>query len=61
MSNASEPKTTQPCSPGDSETRTVFPKPEDLDRSERLRDEIQGVTSEHALPPRLEDEGQSGG
>ena len=33
----------------------------DLDRSERLRDEIKGVTTEHAFPPRLEDEGQSGG
>ena len=33
----------------------------DLDRSERLRDQIQGVTTEHASPPRLEDEGQSGG
>lgn len=32
-----------------------------LDRSERLRDELKGVTTEHALPPRLEDEGQSGG
>lgn len=35
--------------------------PNDLDRSQRLRDEIKGVTTEHAFPPRLEDEGQSGG
>ncbi|MBV9155568.1 MAG: hypothetical protein JO097_04855 [Acidobacteriaceae bacterium] len=26
-----------------------------------LRDRIRGQTEEHAFPPRLEDEGQSGG
>ena len=36
-------------------------KSEDLDRSQRLRDQIRGETTEHALPSRLEDEGQSGG
>lgn len=29
--------------------------------SNLLRDEIKGRTTEHADPPRLEDEGQSGG
>lgn len=31
--------------------------PQDTDR---LRDQIKGQTKEHASPPRLEDEGQSG-
>ncbi len=37
--------------------------PETLDPndSNSLRDEIKGQTTEHADPPRLEDEGQSGG
>jgi hypothetical protein len=37
--------------------------PEALDPndSSRLRDELKGQTKEHASPPRLEDEGQSGG
>lgn len=34
------------------------PDPND---STRLRDQIKGQTTEHATPPRLEDEGQSGG
>lgn len=29
--------------------------------SARLKDQIRGETTEHATPPRLEDEGQSGG
>jgi hypothetical protein len=29
--------------------------------SVRLRDKIKGHTTEHATPPRLEDEGQPGG
>lgn len=29
--------------------------------SDLLRDELKGQTAEHAVPPRLEDEGQSGG
>jgi hypothetical protein len=29
--------------------------------SEALRDKLKGQTTEHAEPPRLEDEGQSGG
>lgn len=29
--------------------------------SDLLRDKIKGQTTEHADPPRLEDEGQSGG
>lgn len=34
------------------------PDPND---SETLRDQLKGQTTEHADPPRLEDEGQSGG
>lgn len=33
----------------------------DPNDAERLRNEIRGQTLEHAMPPRLEDEGQSGG
>ena len=33
----------------------------DPNDSNLLRDEIRGQTKEHADPPRLEDEGQSGG
>jgi hypothetical protein len=29
--------------------------------SDLLRDELKGETTEHASPPRMEDEGQSGG
>jgi hypothetical protein len=29
--------------------------------SRLLRDQLKGQTTEHAVPPRLEDEGQSGG
>jgi hypothetical protein len=38
-------------------------EPESLDPndSDLLRDELKGETVEHAKPPRLEDEGQSGG
>jgi len=35
--------------------------PEDPNDSEALRDQLKGQTTEHAKPPRLEDEGQSGG
>jgi hypothetical protein len=37
------------------------PKPADPNDSELLRDKLKGPTTEHADPPRLEDEGQSGG
>jgi len=38
------------------------PKEEtDPQDSDALRDQIKGQTTEHADPPRLEDEGQSGG
>ena len=37
---------------------TNSPDPND---SAMLRDELKGETTEHAKPPRLEDEGQSGG
>ena len=33
----------------------------DPNDSDALRDQVKGQTSEHAKPPRLEDEGQSGG
>ena len=33
----------------------------DPNDSNLLRDQIRGRTDEHAKPPRLEDEGQSGG
>ena len=38
-------------------------EPEVLDPNDSnlLRDQIKGQTTEHADPPRLEDEGQSGG
>ena len=38
-------------------------EPESMDPndSDLLRDQLKGETVEHAKPPRLEDEGQSGG
>jgi hypothetical protein len=33
----------------------------DPNDSNLLRDQVKGQTTEHARPPRLEDEGQSGG
>ena len=38
-------------------------KPEAMspNNSNLLRDQIRGTSTEHASPPRLEDEGQSGG
>jgi len=37
------------------------PEPTDPNDSDLLRDKLKGQTLEHAVPPRLEDEGQSGG
>ena len=37
------------------------PDSPDPNDSDLLRDELKGETHEHAKPPRLEDEGQSGG
>jgi len=37
------------------------PESPDPNDSDLLRDELKGETVEHAKPPRLEDEGQSGG
>jgi hypothetical protein len=37
------------------------PDSSDPNDSDLLRDELKGETTEHAKPPRLEDEGQSGG
>lgn len=34
---------------------------DDPNDSDALRDRLKGQTTEHAEPPRLEDEGQSGG
>lgn len=34
---------------------------DDPNDSDALRDQLKGQTTEHAEPPRLEDEGQSGG
>ena len=33
----------------------------DPNDADRLKNQIRGQTLEHAIPPRLEDEGQSGG
>jgi hypothetical protein len=35
--------------------------PVDPNDSDALRDRLKGQTTQHADPPRLEDEGQSGG
>ena len=45
------------------ERASLGDEPEALDptNSNRLRDQLKGQTTEHASPPRLEDEGQSGG
>jgi hypothetical protein len=53
---------TQPAGSGDNEEDTRS-EAEVLDPNDSnlLRDRIKGQTQEHARPPRLEDEGQSGG
>jgi hypothetical protein len=44
------------------ESRQVAaPEPLDPNDSARLKDQLRGQTTEHANPPRLEDEGQAGG
>ena len=48
--------TNKPSTPENDESDSLDPNDSDL-----LRDELKGRTSEHAKPPRLEDEGQSGG
>jgi hypothetical protein len=47
----------------DEQTPRAEEKPDALDPNDSnlLRDQIKGQTTEHAHPPRLEDEGQSGG
>jgi hypothetical protein len=42
-------------------SETTPDEPSDPNDSEALRDKLRGQTTEHAKPPRLEDEGQSGG
>jgi len=54
-----EPKARSRCTP-DAEIELPA-EPQDPNDSNRLRDQIKGQTVEHATPPRLEDEGQSGG
>ena len=63
MSSSSNSDVNELCSQSELQPakQADLPNPADLDRSERLRDELRGVTTEHAIPPRLEDEGQSGG
>jgi hypothetical protein len=53
---------TQSAPAGDNEEDTCS-ESEVLDPNDSnlLRDRIKGQTQEHARPPRLEDEGQSGG
>jgi len=61
---ANDSQTKCPGDPGDdrqdsgSEAQAEVLDPND---SNLLRDRIKGQTQEHAQPPRLEDEGQSGG
>jgi hypothetical protein len=52
----------QPREP-DLDPQKVGAPPEPLDPADShlLRDQLKGQTTEHATPPRLEDEGQSGG
>jgi hypothetical protein len=45
----------------DSENDNDEPESMDPNDSDMLRDQLKGETFEHAKPPRLEDEGQSGG
>jgi hypothetical protein len=44
------------------EPQNYVPEPaNDPADSDALRDQIKDRTTEHAIPPRLEDEGQAGG
>jgi hypothetical protein len=43
------------------ETDSTESESTDPNDSRLLRDQLKGQTTEHASPPRLEDEGQSGG
>ena len=45
----------------DSEYENDHAESPDPNDSDLLRDQLKGETVEHAKPPRLEDEGQSGG
>jgi hypothetical protein len=47
--------------PRDSEYENDHAESPDPNDSDLLRDQLKGKTVEHAKPPRLEDEGQSGG
>ena len=47
--------------PEDNKAEVERPAPINPNDSNLLRDKIKGQTIEHADPPRLEDEGQSGG
>jgi hypothetical protein len=54
-----DPQTT----PIDRKPESAEENPAALDPNDTnlLRDQVKGQTTEHATPPRLEDEGQSGG
>jgi hypothetical protein len=54
-----DPQTT----PIDRKPESAEENPDALDPNDTnlLRDQVKGQTTEHATPPRLEDEGQSGG
>ena len=62
MTNNSQTRVARPLGPtgedSEPEDQTEVLDPND---SNLLRDRIRGQTDEHAQPPRLEDEGQSGG
>ena len=49
-------KEAERCEGGEEQPEVLDPNDSNL-----LRDQIKGQTTEHATPPRLEDEGQSGG
>jgi hypothetical protein len=61
--DASDPQATTGASSGANGEDGPEGQPEVLDPNDSnlLRDRIRGQTEEHAQPPRLEDEGQSGG
>lgn len=62
-----EMSTKSPAEPAPSSANRGEASPEcrdevlDPNDSNLLRDRVRGQTTEHAWPPRLEDEGQSGG
>ena len=53
--------TDKPEATSDQRGADIPPEALDPNDTDRLREQIKGQTKEHATPPRLEDEGQSGG